>query len=307
MSQYWCVASGRSGDGENIFDLLEEHSRVGIGWARVGDLRSLDANAIRARVHEFYPGSNPQEASAAGILDAFANQIQIGDIVLTRNPYEKLVLIGEVTGDCEFNSEPDHDLLTHSRTVNWLRTDISYHEYTVAFEANGKRPAWGRQTVWNANPHAGEIDQLLEGIGEIDDDAPALVDDSSDDEGGHRFGRERELQDALRTSLHQLEPGLELSRTEQTVPAGRADIVATDKDGSIVVIELKAGRAEPDSITQLLAYMGTIDNPEGKHVRGILVANGFNSRVRHAAKAVPNVDLRSYSYKVSFGDVGSEE
>ncbi len=306
MSGYWWVLSG-SASGDNIFDIVEERSLVAIGWPDVGDLRSLDFNAIRVRVHEFYPSSNPKEGSAAGILNAFVNQIQIGDIVLTRKPHDQLVLVGQVTGEYEFNSAADHHLLTHSRQVEWLRIDISYDEYTVAFESNGKKPAWGAQTVWNASHHADEIAQVLENNVEVDHDDPALVDDGNTVDRGLRFGMERELQDALKTKLHQLEPGLELSGIEQTVAAGRADIVATDSEGSIVVIELKAGQAEPDSVTQLLAYMGTVKNPESRLVRGILVANTFHTRVQHAAKALPNVSLRSYSYTVTFGDVGSEE
>ena len=46
--------------------------------------------------------------------------------------------------------------------------------------------------------------------------------------------------------------------------AGRIDITAEDDKGGLVVVELKAGTASPDSIAQLLAYMGTIENPEGK-------------------------------------------
>ena len=75
----------------------------------------------------------------------------------------------------------------------------------------------------------------------------------------------------------------------------------------MVVIELKAGTAQPDSMTQLLAYIGSIDNPEKRPVRGILVAHDFSSRVKYAAKAVPNVSLRSYSYALSFSDAEREE
>ena len=115
---------------------------------------------------------------------------------------------------------------------------------------------------------------------------------------------ERDLEDALKTNLHQLEPGLVFSGAQQRVAAGRLDIAAIDSEDRIVVIELKAGTAQPDSVAQLLAYMGTVDNPEGKPVRGILVAHDFDIRVKHAAKAVPNVDLRSYSFTFSFSDGG---
>lgn len=304
--RYWSVLSGSASDDNNhFFDLVEELSVIGVGWHGVGNVRGLDFATIRTKVIESHPHS--REGRVAGVLDNFANKMEIGDIVLTRKPHERKVLIGQITGDYTFNDSPEREILSHTREVEWLRTDISFDEYSDAFRANGKTPAWGQQTVWNADPYAGEIDRLLDVTTEANDDAPALVDDGSDAEGGFRFGRERELQVALSENLQQLDSGLKLSGVEHSTPAGRADIVATDSEGSIVVIELKAGRAEPDSIAQLLAYMGTIENPEGRPIRGILVANDFHTRVQYAAKAVPNVDLRSYSYKVSFGDVGNEE
>ena len=93
-----------------------------------------------------------------------------------------------------------------------------------------------------------------------------------------------------------MEPDLTIvdNGKEKYVPAGRIDITAEDAKGNLVVIELKAGTAQPDAITQLLSYMGSIENPNGKVVRGILVANDFDSRVYQAAKPVPNITLIHY-------------
>ena len=116
------------------------------------------------------------------------------------------------------------------------------------------------------------------------------------------FGLERDLQNALRGNIAQLDPGLRITDggSEKTVDAGRIDITAEDGEGNIVVIELKAGTAQSDAITQLLAYMGTIENPDGKLVRGILVANDFAPRVVQAARAVPGISLKAYSFQFSF-------
>ena len=117
-------------------------------------------------------------------------------------------------------------------------------------------------------------------------------------------GLERDLQRALRISINQLEPGLRIidNGSELIVEAGRIDITAEYEKGQLVVIELKAGTAPTDSITQLLAYMGTIENPEGKPIRGILVAGDFPQRVVYAAKAVPNLSSKSYSFQFEFID-----
>ena len=121
---------------------------------------------------------------------------------------------------------------------------------------------------------------------------------------GAGFGLERDLQRALRTNIVRLEQGLTITDggSEKTVAAGRIDITAEDGQGNLVVIELKAGAAGPEAIAQLLAYMGTIENPGGAPVRGILVAYDFAPRVVHAAKAVPNISLKAYSLQFNFQD-----
>lgn len=136
------------------------------------------------------------------------------------------------------------------------------------------------------------------------DDGQNYTQASSTDSGEIQFGLERDLQRALRDNIKQLEPGLKIidDGFERTVDAGRIDITAEDDDGQLVVIELKAGTAPPDAIPQLLAYMGTIENPDGKPIRGILVAKEFHPRVVQAAQAVPNLFLKAYSFQFTFKD-----
>lgn len=101
-----------------------------------------------------------------------------------------------------------------------------------------------------------------------------------------------------------MKPGYKIinNGSELTVEAGRIDITAEDETGQLVVIELKTGTAPTDSITQILAYMGTIDNPDGRLIRGILVPDDFPSRVVYSAKAVPYLSLKSYSFQFKFTD-----
>lgn len=116
------------------------------------------------------------------------------------------------------------------------------------------------------------------------------------------FGLERDLQKALRDNIEQLEPGLKIvdGGTEQTIEAGRIDITAEDTEGRRVVIELKAGPADLRSIGQVLSYMGSPSDSPGRPIRGILVASDFPSNVTMAAKAVPNLSLKAYSFQFSF-------
>jgi RecB family endonuclease NucS len=67
-----------------------------------------------------------------------------------------------------------------------------------------------------------------------------------------------------------------------------------------VIIELKAGTAEPEALTQLLAYMAVVGKQDHKPVRGILIAGDFHPRVVFAASAVPNVRLLRYHFQFTF-------
>ena len=104
------------------------------------------------------------------------------------------------------------------------------------------------------------------------------------------------------TNIDQLEPGLTIvdGGTERNVPAGRIDITAEAPDGALVVIELKAGRADLRAIGQVLSYMGSVDHEPDRAVRGILVAGDFEPRAVMAADAVPNLELRVYSFSFGF-------
>jgi hypothetical protein len=112
------------------------------------------------------------------------------------------------------------------------------------------------------------------------------------------FGLEHDLQMALRRNIEQLEIGLKIidGGKEKTVEGGRVDITAEDKQQRLVAIELKAGEAKPESVAQILAYMVSLQQKEQRDVRGILVAAGFHPRVVLAAKAIPNLQLREYSF-----------
>jgi hypothetical protein len=116
------------------------------------------------------------------------------------------------------------------------------------------------------------------------------------------FGLERDLQRELRNNIAQLDPELSIidgNRERAVTSGGRIDILAKDRSGGLVVIELKAGRADRDAIGQILGYMGELMEETGS-VRGILVAAEFSPRAIAAAKAASNIRLVRYGIQFSF-------
>ena len=119
------------------------------------------------------------------------------------------------------------------------------------------------------------------------------------------FSLERDLQTALRANISQLEGGLSIhdGGKEKQVPSGRIDILATDAQANLVVIELKAGTADRDAIAQLLSYIGDLQVESERDVRGILIASDFTARAIAASKASPKIELRKYGISFNFKKV----
>jgi len=122
---------------------------------------------------------------------------------------------------------------------------------------------------------------------------------------------EHDLEQWLLTDLGALEEGLGLYHDDlrghqfHAGGAGRIDILATDQNGGLVVVELKAGKADDRTCGQILGYMGwvTEELAEDQPVRGIIVAHEFTERLRYAVKAMPNLQLKAYRVSFEFDDV----
>lgn len=141
-------------------------------------------------------------------------------------------------------------------------------------------------------------------------DASMRPDDSSEEaddyEAEREFAFEKDLRNYLARNLALIEPGLQLYEEEGVsgleFPAGGRfiDILAVDRGGRYVVIELKVSRAYDRVVGQLLRYMGWIRanlSPETE-VRGMIVASSIADDLRIAASLVPNVALAEYELRL---------
>ncbi|MFC3097262.1 endonuclease NucS domain-containing protein [Alteraurantiacibacter palmitatis] len=123
---------------------------------------------------------------------------------------------------------------------------------------------------------------------------------------GKHFELERNLQAELRREIAQLEAGLDIADggMERSVESGFIDILARDRDGAFVVIELKAGLARREALGQITGYMGDLmqEEPDTK-VRGILVAAEFDKSCLSGVLAVPLLKLARYRFNFSFEEL----
>jgi hypothetical protein len=169
------------------------------------------------------------------------------------------------------------------------------------------RPEKGRLDWYYPTKHGQwaivERDDGTLGVALADDGPEAGTGDDPSDTGGHAFAAEAHLRDYLAQHLSDIESGLQLYVEEEGIDGieyvtdiGRIDILAVDKDGQFVVIELKVGRG-PDAVCgQLMRYVGwvKIHLAHGKPVRGIIIAQTISKKIQYALLDVPNVELREY-------------
>jgi len=101
---------------------------------------------------------------------------------------------------------------------------------------------------------------------------------------------EDEIHKYLINHLDELEEGLTFKQSEYGVSVGSIDIVAEDKRGLPVVLEVKV-KADDSAIGQLLGYLQAYEEEiNAGNVRGLIVAESFTERCKKAAKRV-GIDL----------------
>jgi hypothetical protein len=125
-------------------------------------------------------------------------------------------------------------------------------------------------------------------------------------EAAREFAFERDLRNYLVKNLPLIEPGLRLYEEESITgvefdAGGRfIDILAVDKDGGYVVVELKVSRGYDRVVGQLLRYMTWVEqNMEtSQRVRGVIVANEITADPKLACSRIP--DIRLIEYEIAF-------
>lgn len=122
------------------------------------------------------------------------------------------------------------------------------------------------------------------------------------------FAAEADLRDFLAKHPTTIELGLRIHQEndrrgiEYPVEGGFIDLLAIDRDGRFVVIELKLSRGRNKVLGQLLYYMGWVDEHLGKGkqpCRGIIIAKEITEDLKIAAKRVVGITLLRYDLSVT--------
>ncbi len=100
---------------------------------------------------------------------------------------------------------------------------------------------------------------------------------------------EKHLEEYLENHLDKIEAGLELVGRQHPTKVGPVDLFAKAKNGDLVVLELKKGRAADKVFGQVCRYMGCIKSEQsakGPKVRGYIVGREVDEKLQYAAKVV---------------------
>ena len=131
--------------------------------------------------------------------------------------------------------------------------------------------------------------------------------------GSSEFLLERDLQRYLAENLECIEPGLKLYEADgmkgfefEAGGGRRIDILAVDRAGMFVVLELKVSKGYDRVVGQLLRYVNWVRQnlaEPGQAVRGIIVCRTMSEDLRLACASIKDVELMEYKLSVTVAKV----
>lgn len=235
---------------------------------------------------------------ACGMLWTVCKGINKGDVVLCPDGSGNYY-IGEIIGNYFYKP---NEMLPHRREVSWSNITIQKAEISPEMQ----RSMGSIGTVSDITKYAEEIEKLL-------GNRPVQTIISTDEtiEDPSNFALEKHLEDFLVQNWKQTLLGKdydiyqeegELVGQQFPTDTGAIDVLAISKDKkTLLVVELKKGRASDNVIGQIQRYMGYVKEElaeTNQKVRGVIIAMEDDIRIKRALSVVNNIDF--YKYQVSF-------
>lgn len=108
-------------------------------------------------------------------------------------------------------------------------------------------------------------------------------------------GREIDIVDSIIKEPYIIEDGFRPIEREYKTPYGKVDLIGVDKEGKIVVIEVKRSKAQLQAVSQLYRYYIYFREMKGDKIRGILVAPDIT---QHAMELLLRLGLEFKKYSI---------
>lgn len=264
----------------------------------VDDWREFNKKYIPIYLSNHPDKSKVAAGLACGAIWTVSKGINQGDRVITPDG-AGAYYVCEVIGDY-FYKEGEN--LIHRRPVRWLETKIQRDQ--MSDELRHSTGSIG--TVSNVSGYEAEFERLI-----VNPIQPTIITLDPTIEEPANFALEKHLEDFLVTNWKNTllgkqfnifeDEGEKVGQQYQT-DTGAIDILAVSKDNkTLLVVELKKGRASDVVVGQTLRYMGYVKDvlaEERQTVRGVIIASEDDQRMKRALSMVPTIDF--YRYEVSF-------
>lgn len=200
---------------------------------------------------------------------------------------------------------------------NWMTNKELFSSIDKTIFANNKQGDTGKKAIIGARIHENkelfEIDKSQRPqrvkLKQMNDNNTYIEEAEHSEEEIQKFSFnfEQDLKRHIVANLEEIEQGLELypNGIEFSTDIGRIDILATDKNNDFVIIELKAGTAGDKALGQIQGYMAWIKKnlAKNKNVRGIIISNDTDNRLKYAASLLNNLEIKKYEVRFSFQSV----
>jgi len=303
MKNYFRVILGR----KNVYaEEAYKGNFIGAGFIKDTDLTNHLSDNRRSFNQEFVPiylEQNPGKTKigaglACGMLWTITKEIEIGDVVICPDGKGNYYA-GEVTSNYEFHKEQD---LPHHRAVRWFSKTISRNEMSESL----RNSSGSIGTVSNITKYADEIENLLSGT---TSQTIFSTDDTVEDPS--IFALEEHLEDFLIKNWKSVNLGKDYDIYEEDgemvgqqypTDTGPMDILAVSKDNkTLLVVELKKGRASDVVVGQCLRYMGYVKGElaeENQDVKGVIIGFEDDKKIQRALSVTQNIEF--YTYKINF-------
>lgn len=235
---------------------------------------------------------------ACGMLWTICKGINNGDVILCPDGSGSYY-VGEISGNYFYKP---NEILPHRRAINW--SSITLQKSDASPELQRSMGSIG--TISDITKYADEIDILI-------GNKPVQTIYSTDEtvEDPSTFALEKHLEDFLVQNWSQTLLGKdydvyqeegELVGRQFPTDTGAIDVLAISKDKkTLLVVELKKGRASDNVVGQIQRYMGFVKEElaePNQKVQGVIIALEDDIRIKRALSVTNNIDF--YKYQVSF-------
>jgi restriction system protein len=234
---------------------------------------------------------------ACGALWTVGHHFKTGDIVICPDGNSRY-RIGEIGGGYVYAPT---SFLPHQRPVRWLSSIIDRADMSEAL----KNSTGSIGTISKITQYQEELEKLIGGVA-----TPMLMVADTSIEDAAAFAMESHLEEFLIRNWKQTELGKEYDIYEVdgeqvgqqfATDTGPLDILAISKDKrTLLVVELKRGRASDVVVGQVLRYMGFVQEElaeEAQQVKGVIIAQEDDTRLKRALAMTPSIDFLKYEIR----------